>query len=94
MRQIKSTRIGGRRWKILWEKPESEDKAVGLCHFDIKTIQIDPDQHGRAQMDTLIHEALHAISDLPGMPNLTEVQVECAAESLSGLLWRVGYRVT
>ena len=91
-RLLKSFIIGPRRWKILWEAPPLEDKAVAECHFDIRTIQLDPAERGRQALDSTIHEAIHAIHDSPGMPRLSEAQVELEANAMSGLLWGIGYR--
>ena len=87
MRLIRSANIAGKRWAFDWTPPPPEDKAHGECHWDLRTIQIDPNEKPQQLLDTIIHEIIH-----PCEPAMSEARVEKLANAISGALWRIGYR--
>ena len=54
---------------------------------DQRTIRLAPTRGTLDDLDTAIHEALHA-----EFPDLREGRVEVAAEHIAAFLWRLGYR--
>lgn len=64
-------------------------KCVGQCWpFTRKhVIEIDPRQCPKEYLDTLIHESLHEL-----LPHKSEKFILKAGNSISYLLWRLGYR--
>lgn len=86
---IRTHTFNGRRWKI-----DVDSTVDGYC--DSPTI-LDDGQHvlyvdrrltGRARLETIIHEAVHAEN-----PKLPEHVVERTARSVARFVWRLGYRV-
>ena len=74
----------------VYNKPTLKtDKCHGQCWpFSKKRIiEIDPSQSPQSYMDTLIHEALHEL-----MPKKPEGFILKAGNTISNLLWRLGYR--
>lgn len=61
METPKELKVGGFVYKIVPITPESKETASGICHRDIKVIEIDFDLLPVDVADTAIHEALHAI---------------------------------
>jgi len=58
---------------------------------DGRAISISPRLKGKRKLEILIHESLHA--EYPSIAKGTEEEwVEEAAESISKLLWKLGYR--
>lgn len=60
---------------------------MGICHWDLHTIQIDPQERPQQLLDTIIHEVIHA-----ACPKYQEWYVERLANTISSVLWRLGYR--
>ena len=77
----------GKRMKIM-ERKLGRERAYGLC-WPNGTIEIDPRQSERERIDTIIHEAIHAIPQTKGF---NEDWTNKVANQLSALLWRMGYR--
>ena len=89
-RKVSSCLVRGRRWVV---EPETrcpkgqlggcEDAGIG---FRFRRIQIPMDGDTRDELDTIIHEVLHAATELD------ECAVEGTANAISRLLWRLGWR--
>lgn len=71
----------GKKIKIQYET------IYGVWDDTTNTVSIDPAQTEQEELDTLIHEVLHA-----EVPNWDEQQIGCIADSISQLLWKAGYR--
>lgn len=69
----------GRHIKVL------EQYVYGLCDGD--EITVDPRSNGKEHLDTFIHELLHA-----EFPKFDEKRVSDVANSISSMLWDLGYR--
>ena len=80
--------IGGRRWRWVYRKMRT---AFGLCDYGRREITIDSSasHHGQARLDTEIHEALHALQAFA-----TEEHTTAVANTLSEILYGLGYRLT
>lgn len=85
----------GKRWnlvrKTLSINPETGKRWHGACdHPDKanKCVFIDTAMKGQNELDTIIHEVLHAAA----WSVLDEDFVADTAEDLSRLLWKLGYR--
>lgn len=81
-------RIRGRVWGFVRRKLPSG--TFGLCDPPAKPgkrISIDNRLRGRLEMDTTIHELLHA-----ACWDLSEEAVDETATDISRALWRIGYR--
>jgi len=64
----------------------SDDHLGLVCQEPV--IRLAPAKGTRDDMDTAIHEALHA-----EFMDLTEARVERAANNITNFLWRLGYRL-
>jgi len=60
---------------------------MGLCNWDERTITIANRLSGELELDTIIHELLHACQ-----PDLAEDTVEQTATDMARVLFRLGYR--
>lgn len=84
----KKIRAFGRTLHVVY-KPglldEEENPLCGQWKLDELTIEADPTQHSINLQDTLLHELVHAISDLTDL-ELTERQVLVLSTSLLGIL--------
>lgn len=69
------------KWQV------SETPLLGLCVDGEHMIYIKPKQRGQDQLDTFIHEALHAEN-----PEWDEKRTADVARFVTGLLWASGYR--
>ena len=79
-------RIRGKYFTLVFGRlPNGTD---GLCDYATRTITIRKNQRGEAQLDTVIHELLHAAHW-----DLAEESVEETARDLARVLWRLGYRL-
>ena len=78
-------RLNGEPWMLLYTKHK---KGVwGQCHHDQQMIEISRRAKGRLELDTLIHEMIHATN-----PWLTEEVVNETATNIAAVLWKLGYR--
>lgn len=85
----------GKHWKIKFEalgRYRADGKKVdGLCsdpNEKDKTIWIDSRLKGEEELDTLIHEMLHACD----LWRTCEEHVTQQASDMARALWRLGYR--
>lgn len=73
-------------FKVLRRKIK-ESGCYGECNFTAGTVTIDSGLEGKDELDTLIHEGLHALD-----PDASEDHVTNTARLVADLLWRQGYR--
>ena len=52
--------IGGQEWRIVFVTKRKLPKALGMCHWEKRLIEVRYDQDPQDFLDTLIHEMLHA----------------------------------
>jgi hypothetical protein len=83
---IRSHTFAGHRYRVRNLAGVSRD-ALGQCDFERKIVNIPIHGDTLAELDTIIHEAIHA-----AMPWLTEWIVDKTATSIAKLLWRLGWR--
>lgn len=80
--------IRGRRWRI--ERCELSRRTAGECDApdaESKAIRIDRRLKGQEELETIIHEVIHAAHW-----DLCEEAVDETAEAIARVLWRLGYR--
>ena len=73
--------IAGKEWLI------QDAKLCGLCEHEAQIITIQVGQRGKARLDTVIHEVVHACQ-----PLATELAVAALAKVVTEILWRDGWR--
>ncbi len=59
--------LGPFAWALHWGQPPAAPDAMGYCDKGRKAIYIAPHSHPIEQVDTLIHEILHAIYSQRGI---------------------------
>lgn len=79
--------IRGQRWRLRFV-PNLGDKD-GECEYGTRVIRIALGQSEVNELDTVIHEILHA-----AYPDLKEEAIARTSEGISGVLWRLGWRKT
>ena len=80
-------KLRGKYWSIVRSiLPRS---TLGLCDWSSRKITISTARkiRGELELDTVIHELLHACQ-----PDLAEETVEETASDIARVLWRMGYR--
>lgn len=63
MKLPKSVLIKGERWHLKKTKNLHDDKGdlcLGICDYEKRVIQVDPEQNNEMFLYTLIHELMHA----------------------------------
>ena len=78
--------IGGQFWTIAY-KPLKRRNLCGLCDYESKTISICTSLEHLVELDTLLHELLHAAQGFASEDHVSEV-----ATTLATILWQLGYR--
>jgi hypothetical protein len=78
-------RLRGKYYTLKFAK--LKPPLMGLCNWDEKTISIADRLSGEIELDTIIHELLHACQ-----PDLAEETVTDTATDLARVLFRLGYR--
>lgn len=80
-------RLRGKYYQIV--RATLSKGTLGLCDFCMKTITISTAKRVKdeLELDTIIHECLHACQ-----PDLAEETVEEVASDIARVLWRMGYR--
>ena len=82
--------ILGKRWRIEWFRWKRGGKAVGWCDPPTaknKAIRIAENQSEFEQLDTLIHEMMHAADW-----HKKEEWISQVGTDIARALWRLGYR--
>jgi len=80
-----------KRWKVL-PVSRNRKKSKGDCeapHMPNKQIRIPMTGDTRSDLDTIIHEGLHAC-----LWDLDDEAVQFTAHDIARLLWRLGWRKT
>lgn len=80
--------IDGKPWKWVY-KSLKKRKAFGICDWQNKTVAICTSCDGLERLDTECHEALHATQGFASEDHVTQV-----ANTLSKILWELGYRIS
>jgi hypothetical protein len=79
--------IGGQLWAIAY-KPMKRRNLCGLCDYESRTISICTSLEHLVELDTLLHELLHAAQGFASEDHVAEV-----ATTLATILWwQLGYR--
>lgn len=80
-----NVKLGTQPWTILYT-PHKKGRW-GITNYDTKLIEISNRAKNRRELDTLIHEMMHACC-----PYLDEFDVELTATEIANILWKMGYR--
>lgn len=79
-------RINGKPWTVdNYSNVPFEFSKFGACNSANLSIVINRDTHPHQQVDTLLHEVIHVLSD-DGKLELTENQVHALASALHGFM--------
>ena len=84
-RPVKTLKVRGKTWALRFV-PNLGDSA-GQCDYTQGVIRIALGQKPQDELDTVIHEILHA-----AYPDLEESAVAQGAQGVAEALWRLGYR--
>ena len=84
-RPVKTVKVRGKKWALRFV-PNLGDSA-GQCDYTQGVIRIALGQKPQDELDTLIHEILHA-----AYPDICESGIAEGAEGVAEALWRLGYR--
>lgn len=83
---IRKLTIRGQSWKV--KLPDSlPPSQIGLCDYDSSTLYLPHHGSRKIDLDTNIHEMLHA-----GYPDLNEEAVNELSTDIAEALWRMGWR--
>lgn len=85
-KRVIKAEIGNEEWQVIFV-PTLGDHLHGECDHDDRKILVSERAVGKLQLDTLIHECLHA-----AFPWMREFMVNLIAEQLAKILWKRGYR--
>ena len=80
----RSLKIRGTRWKVRWVNNLADN--YGVCDYANKEIRIAKGQEVTTELDTLVHELLHA-----ALPDLDEPAIAETAEALATAIVKLGY---
>lgn len=80
-------KIGGQRWTLRFIPRSLKRKWVGLCRYSNRTITVEKGLTPLKELDTVIHETLHA-----ALPPIDEAFVGETATEMARILWRLGWR--
>jgi hypothetical protein len=75
-----------KRYRLIDQSKCSED-IQGYCNYRYKEIAIPLEGDTKNDLDTIVHESLHAC-----FPHISEKNVWAASGSITSLLWRLGWR--
>ena len=84
-RTVKTLKVRGKKWGLRFV-PNLGDSA-GQCDYTGMVIRIALGQKPQDELDTLVHELLHA-----AYPDLVESAIAEGSLGVSEALWRLGYR--
>ena len=91
MKPVKTHRFRGHRWWIENDQalPDGQfgECIYGLSGITYATLRVPIEGDGQHDLDTLIHEALHACMSDAGEDAVTET-----ASDITRFLWRLGWR--
>ncbi|MGH7127568.1 MAG: hypothetical protein ACREIV_03300 [Planctomycetaceae bacterium] len=77
--------IRGETWTL--RDARRDMREYGDCSYATKTIRIRRGQDEQSELDTTIHEVLHAL-----LPDFCEESVREGAADLAAILWDMGWR--
>lgn len=83
---INTLKIRGKRWKSK-DVESLKEGLLGLCDYEDKTIIAPFEGDELHELDTIIHECLHA-----GYPDLNEEAIDEFATDLANILWKLNWR--
>ncbi len=83
---LRTATLGGRRYRITRRLDKVYDGLVDVLG-PVWGMNVDPRLQGKSELETFIHEALHAQA-----PSRGESAIDARAKELTRLLWRLGYR--
>ena len=81
--------IAGRRWRLTFVPRSLRRGWFGKCESATRSITIESGHPQKQELDTLIHEMLHASLD-----PVDEQYVQQTATDIARVLWRLGWRKT
>lgn len=87
MRPVKTARLGGRRYRIHLDHRLDGSTDVPGAPENPFHLYVDTRLQGQALLETIIHEATHAVH-----PKLSEQWTTRIGRDVARLLWRLGYR--
>lgn len=76
--------INGEEWTLRTTRLKN---LYGRCCYDDKAIEIHTGTRGKALLDTLVHELMHAQA-----PDLAEEAITRRATEIANALWKLGWR--
>lgn len=76
-----------RGYDIQVVKTLDRTKLDGAAHHDVKIIEIGAHCRGKRELETIVHELLHATD-----PSNSECKVKRDAKDIAQVLWKWGYR--
>jgi hypothetical protein len=80
----RSLTVRGSRWKVRWVNNLADN--YGVCDYAKKEIRIAKGQPTAVELDTVVHELLHA-----ALPDLDEPAIAETANALAVALVKLGY---
>jgi len=91
MKKIPSIKLGGIRYKLKYSKnpinPEEPDKSLdGLINFSDSTIIINSRLSGQCELQTILHELVHAFFVSIGIRDFDESLIDGLAYQLIGAI--------
>ena len=88
MKTVKSLTVRGRRWRVV-DSEKHKGPELGYCtHPEFgKELAIPLDGDTESELDTIIHECIHACHW-----DMAEEAVDETAASIAHVLWRLGWR--
>ncbi len=79
--------IRGQRWRLRFVPNLGED--MGQCDYNLRVIRVALGQSQEDELDTVVHELLHA-----AYPDTEETAIGETAEAIAKVLLRLGWRKT
>ena len=80
----RSLTVRGSRWKVRWVNTLADN--YGVCDYGKREIRIAKGQPTEVELDTIVHELLHA-----ALPDLDEPAIAETAEALATALVKLGF---
>ena len=92
-RKIKKHKIGRKTYHLAWKREvidDDGDDVYGTTSHPAKkpVIEVSTQQSEKEMLDTLVHEALHAVKF-----SRDENVIKVASKSISDFLWKVRFRI-
>ena len=88
MKPVKCVTIRGKRWRVVDSNIRPMEELGYCTHPDLdREIAVPVDGDTESELDTIIHECLHACQW-----DLSEEAIDETACSVARVLWRLGWR--